>query len=78
MKADRPMNEYESALYEAVRVLGLAVIEKGGNQNAIQAGLEEMADEMETHGSQNGAATLRMLCRSLLNPDIAYVPKKSN
>jgi hypothetical protein len=78
MIADRPMNEYESALYEAVRVLGLAVIEKGGNRNAIQAGLEEMADEMEADGRQNGAATLRLLCRALLNPDIAYVPGKSN
>ncbi len=78
MNTDRTMNEYESALYEAVRVLGLAVIEKGGNRNAIQAGLEEMADEMEAAGSQNGAATLRLLCRQLLNPDIAYVPGKSN
>ena len=78
MNADRPMNEYESALYEAVRVLGLAVIEKGGNRNAIQAGLEETADDMEADGRQNGAATLRLLCRALLNPGIAYVPGNSN
>jgi hypothetical protein len=31
------------------------------NRSAIQVGLEEMADEMETAGSQNGAAKLRFL-----------------
>ena len=73
MEADRPMNEYENALYEAVRVIGLAVIEMGGNRKAIQAGLEEMQEAMEQDGQKNGAATLQLLCRSLLNPGIAYV-----
>jgi hypothetical protein len=68
MEADRPMDEYESALYEAVRVIGLAVIEMGGNRKAIQAGLEEMQQAMEHDGQKKGAATLQLLCRALLKP----------
>ena len=71
---DRPMNEYENALYEAVRVLGLAVIEKGGNRNSIQAGFEAAREDMIEMGQESAAATLEQLCRALLNPGLAYVP----
>jgi hypothetical protein len=78
MNPDRPMNEYEGALYEAVRVLGLAIIEMGGNRLAIQAGLEEMRDAANGHGEKNGAAILDHLCRALSDAPVAYQPAKPN
>lgn len=77
-KTDRPMSEYESALFTAVRVLGLAIVEKGGNCAAIQAGLEEMAELADESDRKNEAATLRLLLRGILEPGIAYIPGKPN
>lgn len=55
------MNEYENALYEAIRVLGLAVIEMGGNRNAIQASLEDVQEDITNDGRKCGAATIGQL-----------------
>ena len=78
MITDRPLNEYESALYSAIRVLGLAIIEMGGNRNAIQAGLEDAQEFMAEQKHKNGAATLKMLRDALLEPGTAYVPRSPN
>jgi hypothetical protein len=72
------MSEYESALYAAVRVLGLAIIEMGANRNAIQAGLEEAQEDAATTGSKNGAATLGHLLDALFSPPRAYLPSEPN
>lgn len=82
MATGRPMNEYESALYMAVRTLGLAIIEMGGNKMAMQAGLEDAQEFMETDGRTDGAATLKLLRDTLFEPGVAYIPgippQKSN
>lgn len=77
-KTDRPMSEHESALFQAIRVLGLAVIEKGGNRQAIEAGLEDVAAEAEDAGRTNEAATLRLLSQAILEATTDFVAKPSN
>ena len=78
MNADRPMNEYESALYEAIRILGQAVVEMGANRGALQARFEDMQEQMERDGQKNGAATLQLLCGSILNPGTKYMAAPPN
>jgi hypothetical protein len=70
------MTEYEHALYEAVRVLGLAVLELGGSRDTIQSGIEEMREDMAKDGRKNGAATLTLLLQAWLEPP--YIPGNSN
>ncbi len=72
------MSEYENALYQAVRVLGLAVVEMGGNRKAIQAGLEEMAEAMQQDNRQSGEAILRQLCKEIMGWTDTFVPRMPN
>jgi hypothetical protein len=72
MSEQQVMTEYERALYEAVRVLGMAVLELGGNPKTIEAGLKEMQEDMKKDGRHNGAAVLKLLRDAWLEPP--YLP----
>jgi hypothetical protein len=68
MGEQKVMTEYECALSEAVRVLGMAVLEIGGNPKTIEAGLKEMQEDMKKDGRNNGAAVLQLLRDAWLEP----------
>jgi len=77
-RTDRPMSEYESALYEAVRILGGAVLELGANADSLLAKLEEAQRDAVASGSENGAATYELLIQALFEPERIYRPGPSN
>ena len=75
MKTDRPMSEYESALFAAVLALGKTILEhSGASENALLARLSEARADAEALGSKNGAAALGHLIKFLGAPDTLRVP----
>lgn len=79
MTTDRPMSEYEGALFAAVLALGQTILESGGvSESALLAKLSEARTSAEIRGSKNGAAALDGLIRLLGEPKRFYKPGPSN
>jgi len=62
---DRPMSEYESAIYEAVCVLLATVLDLGARHETLVERLMEVRDDKKVGGSKNGAAAIDLLIRSV-------------
>jgi hypothetical protein len=61
MATDRPMSEYESALFDAVLAIGQTLIQAGNiSESTLLSKLCEARDDAELRGSANGAATLKL------------------
>jgi hypothetical protein len=76
MTTDRPMSEYESALFDAVVILGHAVIRLGANETEILTELREAQQDAARDNRRNRAATLDMLIKILCEPPVYYVPRE--
>lgn len=64
-----PMSEYESALFAAVMVLGLAIVDMGANKTLLDAGLRQARDDAAKNGSTDGSAALEMLREAVIEGD---------
>jgi hypothetical protein len=69
MSADRPMNEYESALFEAFVALSQTLLERSEiSESALLSKLLEAKKDSERMGRSRGAATLGLLIKFLVEP----------
>jgi hypothetical protein len=65
VRADQPMSEHEGALFSAVYVLGMSVLELGADPNVLRGRLSEEMRRAEDLGNAHGAATLGFLINAL-------------
>jgi hypothetical protein len=66
METDRPMNEYEGALFDAVLPIGQTLLESGSiSESALLNKLAEARTDSEEWGRRNEAATLGLLIKFL-------------
>jgi hypothetical protein len=69
MSADRPMNEYEGALFEAFVALSQTLLEGSSvSESALLNKLSEAKKDAERMGRSRGAATLGLLIKFLVEP----------
>ena len=69
MSADRPMNEYEGALFEAFVALSQTLLEGSCvSESALLNKLSEAKKDAERMGRVRGAATLGLLIKFLVEP----------
>ena len=77
MATDRPISEYEGALFDAVLALGLTLLESGNlNESALLDKLSAARSNAESLGNKNGAATLGYLIKFLAEPPVYYRPSE--
>ena len=65
MRADRPLNEHEGALFDAVCILARTVLDIGADPKILNDRLAEAMRSAEALGNSHGAATLGFLIRAL-------------
>ena len=69
MSADRPMNEYEGALFEAFVALSQTLLEGSCvSESALLNRLSEARKDSERMGRNRGAATLGLMIKFLGEP----------
>jgi hypothetical protein len=69
MSADRPMNEYEGALFEAFLALSQTLLEASSiSESALLSRLSEARRDSERMGRSRGAATLGLMIKFLGEP----------
>jgi hypothetical protein len=69
MSADRPMNEYEGALFEAFLALSQTLLEASSiSESALLNRLSEARKDSERMGRSRGAATLGLMIKFLGEP----------
>jgi hypothetical protein len=69
MSADRPMNEYEGALFEAFLALSQTLLESSSvSESALLNRLSEARKDSERMGRSRGAATLGLMIKFLGEP----------
>ena len=69
MSADRPMNEYEGALFEAFVALSQTLLESSSiSESALLDRLSEAKKDSERMGRSRGAATLGLMIKFLGEP----------
>jgi len=74
MSADRPMNEYEGALFEAFVALSQTLLEGSSvSESALLNKLSEAKKDAERMGRSRGAATLGLLIKFLVEPSKCVV-----
>jgi hypothetical protein len=78
LDTDRPMSEYEAALFGAVRILGAAVLELGANESDLLGQFKEAQSLAADQGSKNKAATYAGLIKALFEPPVFYAPGDRN
>ena len=78
MNEDRIMSEYEVALFQAVRIIGLEAIKAGANETSILTQLKEGQNDAESSNRKNEAATLAQLIRTWCEPERHFQPGDSN
>jgi hypothetical protein len=74
MVTERPMSEYEAALFSAVLAIGRAAIRMGANETVLLAEIKEAEHAQRLDGRQNGAALLKYLAKDLCEPPNFFVP----
>lgn len=74
---DRPMNEYEAALFAATGAIISALAKSGIAAAVITDELEQMAADATRSGRTNEAATLKLLVQRA-GPEVSYRPSSSN
>jgi hypothetical protein len=75
MTTDRPMSEYEAALFDAIVALGQTLLE-GGNisESVLLNKLSEARTNFDEMGRRDGAATIALLMKFIAEPPKYYVP----
>jgi chemotaxis receptor (MCP) glutamine deamidase CheD len=73
MGIERPMNEYEGALFSAMMTLVKTVVELGADRAALAAKFRESAEVANRGGRESDAAVSEMLA-NLAERDVYYVP----
>lgn len=68
VRADRPMSEYEGALFSAVYVLGMSILELGADSKVLRGRLSDEMRRAEDLGNTQGAAALGSLINALFGP----------
>ena len=68
MRADRPLNEHEGALFDAVCILARTVLELGADPKILNERLGEAMSSADALGNSHGAATLGFLISVLFPP----------
>lgn len=76
MTSDRPVSEHEGALFDAVRVLALTVLDLGADRDRLRSRLSEVRDATDALGNRHSAATLEFLINALFESP-APPPKPS-
>jgi hypothetical protein len=76
MAIDRPLSEHEGALFDAMRVFGVTLLDMGADKNALNGRLSEAMAAAEKLGNKNGALLLEFLIRALF-PTPEPAPKPS-
>ncbi len=74
MSIERPMNEYELALFSAVMTLTKAVVALGANRAELAASFREFASQAKDQKQEDGAAVSGFLA-DLAERDVFYIPK---
>ena len=70
MRTDRPLSEHEGALFDALRVLGVTVLELGADPDRLRERLTVEMKRTEELGNHHGAATLGFLITAIFGrPD---------
>ncbi len=70
VRSERQMNEHEGALFGAVYVLGLSVLDLGADPKALRGRLSEEMRRAGDLGNAEGAATLGCLINALFGPPL--------
>lgn len=69
MTTDRPMNEYEGALFEAFLALSQTLLESSNiSESGLLGRLSEARKDSERMGRNRGAATLGLMIKFLGEP----------
>jgi hypothetical protein len=68
VRADRPMSEHEGALFSAVYVLGMSILDLGADPKILRGRLSDEMRRAEDLGNRQGAATLGFLISALFGP----------
>ena len=63
MSDDRPMNEYEGALFDALMVLTRAITSGEIDRSSLAASFRETAKMQSDLGRKNGSAVMEFLAR---------------
>ena len=66
MTTDEQMTEFHSAIFEAVKVLGQAVVMTEGARDIVEAGLSEAREKMARTGQMNASKYLEALREEIL------------
>ncbi len=74
MGIERPMNEYELALFSAVMTLTKAVVALGANRTALAASFRESTSLAKDRKREDEAAVLNFLA-DLAEHDVFYTPR---
>jgi hypothetical protein len=75
VRTNRPMSEYEAALFSAVLALGQTLLKAGSlDETALLERLAESRSMAEQDGRTNEAATLTMFMKLWGEPPTYYVP----
>jgi hypothetical protein len=72
MKTNRPMNEYEGALFSAVLILGDAVAKLGASESDLLSKFKQARNDADADGRKNEAATLGLFIKFLFEPPEYY------
>jgi hypothetical protein len=75
MPTDRPMSEYEAALFTTVTILGRAILKLGASETDILTELRDAQGAAQLDERKQTAATLGLLIRVLCEPPWHYVPR---
>jgi hypothetical protein len=73
MSIERPMNEYEDALFSALWVLTQAIRDLGADREALATAFRESALRDAELGRASGAAILEQLCQ-VAEGDTNWIP----
>jgi hypothetical protein len=75
---DRPMNEYEGALFSALLILGGAVVKLGASESELLSKFKEARNDANADGRKSETGTLDLFIRLLFEPPRHYVPGDRN
>jgi hypothetical protein len=67
---EQPVSEHEGALFSAVYVLGMSVLDLGADPKILCSRLLEERSRAEALGNLRGAATLSCLINALFGPSL--------
>jgi hypothetical protein len=72
------MSEYECALFDAILILGDAIVKLGASESQILSKFKEASNSAKKRGRENEEATLDLLIRFLFEEPRYYVAVDPN